>query len=481
MSDLLRSTSPADPEDVLGEFPVAGAREVAAAVARAREAFPAWRDIGQAARFAVVRKFADAAQARAPELATLIAREVGKALWEAKAESGLLPAKVDLSLGPGMELIAPQDVGGGARSSIHPRGVLAVLGPFNFPAHLPNGHIVPALATGNTVVFKPSEQAPAVGAWMLDVWREAGLPEGVLEVVQGGAETGHVLAVDEDVDGVLFTGSWNVGRALAEATLDQPGKILALEMGGKNAMIVWEDADLPLDVAEAALSIAATTGQRCTCLSRVFVHRAFLEPFAAQLTEVLAGLRIGMPLEQGVFMGPLVSAESADRVARVRASAEAAGGARLPLPPIDHRAPWVGPGLVRFPDCAQTSAYQRDELFAPEAALYPVDDLDEAIAAVNDSDYGLAASVMSTDRRVYTRCIGRVETGILNWNKGTVGASGKLPFGGTKRSGNDRPAGVSAALYCTTPQAHLEGDGRFDPASLPPGMPAPADNTDADT
>jgi succinylglutamic semialdehyde dehydrogenase len=129
---------------------------------------------------------------------------------------------------------------------------------------------------------------------------------------------------------------------------------------------------------------------------------------------------------------------------------------------------------VRFLDCTQTSAYQRDEMFAPEAALYPVDDLDEAIAAVNDSDYGLAASVMSADRRVYERCVGRVETGILNWNKGTVGASGKLPFGGTKRSGNDRPAGVAASLYCTTPQAHLEGDGSFDPASLPPGMPAPA-------
>ena len=144
-------------------------------------------------------------------------------------------------------------------------------------------------------------------------------------------------------------------------------------------------------------------------------------------------------------------------------------------------APYIAPSLVRFPTLDQSQPVQREEIFGPEAALYAVDDLDEAIAAVNDSDYGLAASVMSTDRRVYTRCIGRVETGILNWNKGTVGASGKLPFGGTKRSGNDRPAGVSAALYCTTPQAHLEGDGRFDPASLPPGMPAPADNTDADT
>ncbi len=473
MSEALRSVSPADPGDELGRFPVADAAAVEAAVARARRAFPAWRDAGFEARAGVLRRFAELAAERVEDGARLVAREVGKALWDARGEAKLLAPKVAVTLDEGMRFVAELDAGGGARATVHPRGVLAVLGPFNFPAHLPNGHIVPALATGNTVVFKPSELAPAVAAWMAALWREAGLPEGVLEVVQGRGATGRELALHPDVDGVLFTGSWATGRALSEATLDQPGKILALEMGGKNAMIVLADADLELAVAEAALSIAATTGQRCSCLSRIFVERPIEADFSERLVRVLAGLRAGPPLEDGVFMGPLVSRDAFEKVTRYRALGAEAGGERLLGGESQRPPPWIAPGLVRFAQASQTHPYQRDEIFGPEAAVYPVDDLDAAIAAVNDSDYGLAASVMTQTRAHYEHCIGRVETGILNWNRGTIGASGKLPFGGTRRSGNDRPAGVLATVYCTTPQAHLEHPGGFDPASLPPGMPRP--------
>ena len=353
MSEELASVSPADPKDELGRFAVAGAAAVDEAVARARAAFPAWRDAGLDARAAALRRFRERVAERTDELATLIARDVGKALWDARGEAGLLPAKVDVTLAEGMRYAAPIEAGGGARASFHPRGVLAVLGPFNFPAHLPNGHIVPALATGNTVVFKPSDLAPAVGEWMVRAWREAGLPAGVLEIVQGRAETGRALALHEDVDGVLFTGSWAVGRALSEATLDQPGKVLALEMGGKNAMIVLADADLDLAASEAALSIAATTGQRCSCLSRVFVARSVREAFEERLIRVLRGLKVGPPLEEGVFMGPLVSRGAFDKVARSRALAAEAGGERVSLPEPAREAPYVGPGLVRFADCAQ--------------------------------------------------------------------------------------------------------------------------------
>ncbi len=473
MSDSIVSLSPADPSDEIGRFPVASDSDVEGAIARARAAFPAWRDAGNEARARILRAFRDITRERAAELAPLIAREVGKALWEAKGEASLVPAKVDVSLDAGMKWIADIDVGGGARATYHPRGVLAVLGPFNFPAHLPNGHIVPALAAGNTVVFKPSDKAPAVGAWMRDRWREAGLPDGVLEVVQGGGKTGESLACHPDVDGVLFTGSYAVGRALSEATLDQPHKILALEMGGKNAMVVLEDADLDLAVAEAAFSIAATTGQRCTCASRLFVAAPRMDAFTDKLVAVLRGLRIGMPLDEGVFMGPLVSEAAYESVVRMRGFAREAGGERIlevdpELPP-----PFIGPGLVRFRELQQSHAYQREEMFGPEAALYPIDDVDHAIAAVNDSEYGLAAAIMTRDRAAYDRCVGRIRTGILNWNKGTVGASGKLPFGGGGRSGNDRPAGVSASIYCTQPQSHLESEAGFDPSLLPPGMPTP--------
>lgn len=473
MSESFESRSPADPHDVVGRFAVWDPEAIDEAASRARAAFPAWRDAGLEARAKVLRRFRDHVRAHAEELAVLIAREVGKALWEARQETAAVAGKVDATLEAGMEFVRDLEPAPGAFARFHPRGVLAVLGPFNFPAHLPNGHVVPALATGNTVLLKPSDRAPAVGEWMARAWRDAGLPSGVLETVHGAGETGQALACHPDVDGVLFTGSWKVGRALTEATLDQPGKLLALEMGGRNAMIVRADSDLDLAAAEAAVSMCATTGQRCSALSRIFVAPAVMEPFFERLSRVLSGLRIGPPLEDGVFMGPLVSRDAFERVQRFRAEAEQAGGERVFRGEMDRIAPFVAPALVRFPTLDQSHPAQREEVFGPEAALYEVDDLDEAIAAVNDSDYGLAASVMTRDRAAFAHCVGRIRTGVLNWNRGTIGASGRLPFGGARRSGNDRPAGILATVYCTEPQACLEHEGGFDPETLPPGVPIP--------
>ncbi len=473
MRSTFESRSPADASNLLGSFSIADDAAIDAAVKRARHAFPAWRDAGPEARAGILRRFAEYAAGAEDELARLLAREVGKALWDARGEARLLPAKVGVTLDDGLALVAPIEASADARTTTHPRGVLAVLGPFNFPLHLPNGHIAPALATGNTIVFKPSELAPACGERLTELFREAGLPDGVLEIVHGAGETGRSLATHPDVDAVLFTGSYAVGRALREATIDQPGKLLALEMGGNNAVLVLDDADLDLAVSETALSIAATTGQRCTCARRLFVHRSVAEPFTRKLVAVLRGLRVGPPLEDGVFMGPLVSIGATEALAQSRREAESAGGERILLVEPDLPAPYVGAGLVRYTGLAQTHPVQRDESFGPEAALYTVADLDEAIAAANDSDYGLAASVFSADRTHYERCIGRLRVGCLNWNRATVGASGRLPFGGLRRSGNDRPAGASSTVYCTVPQAHLESEAGFDPEGLPPGMPRP--------
>lgn len=475
MSEMLISTSPAEPERELGRFPIADAAKVHAAVDRAKHAFPDWRDAGFDKRAAVLRRFRDIASERVDEFARLIALESGKALWDASGEAKLIAAKVDTSLGLGMEQVSVQDVGGGARATHHPRGVLAVYGPFNFPAHLPNGHIVPALATGNTVVFKPSDLTPATGAFMAQLWEDAGLPRGVLEIVQGGADTGRALAAAPEVDGILFTGSYAVGREIAEAVLDQPHKILALEMGGKNAIAVLDDAELDLAVAETALSICVSTGQRCTCASRIFVAQSIADEFADKLIATLREIRIGHPFDDGVFMGPLISKGAAAKVEHYREFALTAGGERILHVDPGLPSPYVGPGLMRFHNADQDHPYKREEIFGPEAALYPISDLDEAIAAINDSDYGLAAAVFTRERRSFDYSVGRIRTGILNWNKGTTGASGKLPFGGLGKSGNDRPAGITASIYTTYTQAHLESEGGFSPNSLPPGFPRPKD------
>jgi succinylglutamic semialdehyde dehydrogenase len=244
-------------------------------------------------------------------------------------------------------------------------------------------------------------------------------------------------------------------------------------MGGSNPVIVLEDADMELAVAEAAVSIGATSGQRCSCARRLFVHRAAFEEFAERLVRVLRDLRVGPPLSEGVFMGPLVSQRAFESLARWRELAREAGGERLLLADPGLPPPYAGAGLVIYSDTAQSHRAQREEIFGPEAALYPIDDLEHAIAAANDSDYGLVASVFTRDRARFERCAGRIATGLLNWNRGTIGASGRLPFGGLRRSGNDRPAGSFSTLYCTFHQAHLEGEGPLDPAKLPPGMPWP--------
>jgi succinylglutamic semialdehyde dehydrogenase len=470
---FLESRCPADPSLVLGRFPIAEAAEIDRAVERARRAFPGWRDLGLEARASHLVRFRDLVRSRSDDLARRIALEVGKAIWDAKSEAVLVAAKVDVTLDEGLRFVATLEAGPGARATYHPRGVLAVLGPFNFPAHLPNGHIVPALATGNTVIWKPSELAPAVAEWIASAWHEAGLPDGVLGVVQGSATTGRTLAVHPDVDGVLFTGSSATGAALSRATLDQPGKLLALELGGKNGILVLDDADLDLALAETAISICATTGQRCSSASRIFVAEKVFDSFAERLARILRGVAIGPPLDPGVFMGPLVSEAAYEKLLRYRALSIEAGGERIVESDTRLEPPFAAPGLARFADASQRHPYHRDEIFGPEAGIHPVPDLDAGIAALDDCDFGLVASIFTRDRSRYEHGIGRVRTGLLHWNRGTIGASGRLPFGGLRRSGNDRPAGILSTVYCSVVQAHLEHEGGFDPASLPPGMPRP--------
>lgn len=472
---------PGDLDCVLGPgaFPFA-ADSVDAAVDAARTAFPSWRDTPQEDRGALLERFGTVIEAESERLARVIAREVGKPVWEARTELRAMVAKIPITLGAGLDLVAEraEPLAGGrvGRWRNQARGVLAVLGPFNFPGHLVHGHVVPALATGNTVVIKPSERTPATGQLYAELAARAGFPPGVLNLLQGDGAQGERLALHPRTDGVLFTGSWSVGRRLLEVTLDQPHKIVALEMGGKNGVLVCDDADLDAAAYHTAFGCAVTAGQRCSATSRVFVDRRVAGSFLEKLAAALGSMRVGHSFDADVFLGPVISEAArrrhADAITWARnegAESLLAGG------PCDgpRRGHYVRPSLHRLRALDPASRYQTEEHFVPDVFVLEVDDLDEGIAGLGATNYGLVASVFTADRARLERVYRELRTGLLNWNTGTVGAASNLPFGGWGRSGNDRPAGVTSTLYCTLPVASLECETPAAPAACE-GFPWPS-------
>lgn len=460
------SKSPADFADELGNVQYSYA-SVERAVEAARVALPAWRKRPQSERAEILKKYQAALKKREEELVELIAREVGKPLWESKTELSAMLNKVDITINESAKLVAPYQlprVMDGTDGACHyrPHGVMAVLGPFNFPGHLPNGHIVPALLTGNTVIFKPSEKAPIVGQLMAECLHEAGVPAGVFNLVQGEKEVGRRLCVHEGVNGVLFTGSYEVGLRIKQDTLAQHWKILALEMGGKNASIVWQDSDLDFAVHETLVSAFVTAGQRCSATSRIIVHRSMLEKFVERFHERAKAFSIGHPLDEP-FMGPLVEQGSVDRYMKFLGIASREGAEvimRGKALELRHPGNYVTPSICVVQDssieAAKKSVYQQTELFAPNVAIVAADELEHAIGLANATQYGLVCSVFTRDRAIYTKCQEELEMGLINWNKSTVGASSKLPFGGFKKSGNHMPTALTSTLYCAAPVASLE-------------------------
>jgi succinylglutamic semialdehyde dehydrogenase len=479
VSGEIELVDPGDTRVCLGAFPFS-ADASARAVAAARRAWPAWRDATPDTRASALRRFGDVLRAEAERLAIVIATEVGKPVWEARTEVQAMVAKIDITLAQGLELVAERayELGPGqiGRWRSNARGVLAVLGPFNFPGHLSHGHVVPALATGNCVVLKPSEKTPATGQLYAELAARAGFPPGVVNVIQGDGAVGAALATLPEVDGVLFTGSWPVGRRILEATLDQPWKLVVLEMGGKNGVLVCADADLDAAAAAIAFGACVTTGQRCSATSRVFAAREIADALSAKIVRLFSGIAIGHSSNADAFMGPLISHAARERHAQVLALAKAEGAEALVAGgPCEGPRPghYVRPSLHRLRAHDPTSVYQREEHFLPDAFVLEVDSVDEGLARLDATDFGLVASVFTRDRATYERAARTLRVGALNWNAATVGASSKLPFGGVKRSGNDRPAAVSSTLYTTFPQANLEHEQAPAPASWP-GFPRSA-------
>lgn len=490
--ESLVSRNPAAPARVVWQGAPSPAH-VDAAVAAARGALPSWSAWPLDRRAAVLRAFAGIAKREAPALADLIRDEVGKVGWDARAEADLLAAKVDVTLddspaGP-LHRVTGFDVPLSATRrgscTFRPHGVMAVVGPFNFPAHLPNGHIVPALLMGNTIVFKPSDKAPAVGQALAAMFHEAlaaaGAPPGVFNLVHGGADIASGLTSHADIDGVLFTGSWPVGRRIIEANLDRPGRILALEMGGNNPAIILPDADLRQAVIECVRSAFITTGQRCTCTRRLIAHKDVAQRVIPAVCKAASALIVGDPAApHPVFMGPLVSGPARAAVLEAQARFANAGGEVLvPCTPIEtpEGGHFLSPGVVRvdrFTNAHGESSTRADgagtdiEVFGPLLRVSVAESHDDCIAQANATEFGLAASVFTRDPAAAENARAALRAGCINLNTGTAGASGRLPFGGLGRSGNHRPAGSFALDYCAYPVASMTEIG--DAAAISQGM-----------
>jgi succinylglutamic semialdehyde dehydrogenase len=447
----------------------AGAAGVADAVSRARAAFPAWARLRVAEREAHLRAFARLLEVHKPRLAAAISAEVGKPAWEALGEVQTMIGKVGFSVQAYAQRCG-EFRGGPAVTRFRPHGVLAVFGPFNFPGHLPNGHIVPALLAGNTVVFKPSECAPLVAELTLAAWREAGLPTDVLQVVQGGRDTGAALAEHAGIDGLLFTGSGRTGQWLAELFARMPGKILALELGGNNPLVVWPPCGLPAAAWLTVQSAYLTAGQRCTCARRLILPAdAGGDAFLAELIRCIGRIRVGQSTDRPEpFMGPVISDRAAGAVLQAQADLIAAGARSL----VEVRSLQPGTGLLSpgLIDVTPISARGDGEIFGPLLQVIRVPDFAAALAEANRTRYGLAAGFIGDDAAQYAQFRAEVRAGVVNWNQPLPGASGAAPFGGVGASGNHRPSGFFAADYCSYPVASVEADHAVLTGALPPGL-----------
>ena len=453
-----QSLNPAN-DAVVWEGNSASSDDVTAAGKAARHAFATWSMTTLEERMEIIQRYSDLVAENKSALAALITAEAGKALWDATGEATAMANKIGISLKAYEDRTGTREaVNGAVRSKLshRPHGVMAVFGPYNFPGHLPNGHIVPALIAGNTIIFKPSELVPAVAEMMVKLWEQAGLPKGVLNLVQGARDTGAALVECEEIDGLLFTGSANTGFAIARQLLDRPHVIQALEMGGNNPLIVHEAKDHDAAAMMTVLSAYVSSGQRCTCARRLIVPTgAEGDAFINTLTRLIDRITVGAgDSDPAPFMGPVISGHAATNVLAAQDALEAAGGNVLRrCERLAHGNAFLSPGLV---DVTAVVDREDEEVFGPMLQIIRVADFDAAIAEANNTKYGLASGLISDNRALYDYFYPRSRAGIVNWNQQLTGAASTAPFGGIGWSGNHRPSAYYAADYCSYAVATME-------------------------
>jgi succinylglutamic semialdehyde dehydrogenase len=460
-------------QQVIWSGKAATAAQVDAAVKSARQAFPAWATRTLDERISVLEAFAAALKSRAGEIARCIGEETGKPLWESATEVTSMANKVAISIQSYRERTGEKSGPLGDATAVlrhKPHGVVAVFGPYNFPGHLPNGHIVPALLAGNAVVFKPSELTPKVAELTVQCWIEAGLPAGVLNLLQGARDTGVALAGHPGIDGLFFTGSSRTGNALHQQFAGRPDKILALEMGGNNPLVVDQVADVDAAVYTVIQSAFISAGQRCTCARRLLVPEgAWGDAFLARLVEVTSTIQVGAFDQQPApFMGSVISLGAARALLDAQELMLANGAiALLEMTQPAAQSALLTPGII---DVSDVTDRADEELFGPLLQVIRYAEFDAAIEEANATQYGLAAGLLSDSQARYQQFWLQSRAGIVNWNKQLTGAASTAPFGGVGASGNHRASAYYAADYCAYPVASLESESLALPASLTPGI-----------
>jgi betaine-aldehyde dehydrogenase len=432
-------------EQVMAELPRAGTEEVDAAVAAAKAAFPAWREVAPADRATLMRRLADAIEARAEELAVLEARNAGKPIGDARGELGMVVETFRYYAGAPERLLGQTiPVAGGVDMTFRePLGVVALIVPWNFPLTIASWKVAPALAAGNCVVLKPAELTPLTAVELEKIALAAGLPEGVLNVVAGpGSVCGARLVEHPDVAKIAFTGSTEVGRGIA-AGAAQTIKRVTLELGGKSANVVFADADLEAAAAAAPGAVFGNAGQDCCARSRILVEAAALDDFLAALAPAVEAIKVGDPLDEATQMGPLISAGQRQAVAgfvpddapvAIRGTAPEGAGY------------WFPPTVLAPMGNDERAA--REEIFGPVACVIPFADEAEAIALANETIYGLSGSVWTGDGGRALRFARALDSGVISINSNTS-VRVSTPFGGFKQSGVGRELGPDALDHYT--------------------------------
>jgi succinylglutamic semialdehyde dehydrogenase len=467
-----KSHNPANGE-LIWQGHSASSADVDMAVAAARKAFDVWSNTPFAVRKTLLRAFANLLQTDKHQIANAISMDMGKPLWESLEEVGSMVNKVEISIDAHEQRASSvsKDISGSTSiTRFRPQGVAAILGPFNFPGHLPNGHIIPALLAGNTIVFKSSEMTPLASEKIFKIWDYVGLPPGTINLLQGARDTGQLLALHPGINALFFTGSWKTGYWLSENYAQHPEKILALEMGGNNPLVIGDVSDL---VAAAYLTVQSayiTSGQRCSCARRLILPKGEAgDNFLNIFKSMIQGIKIG-PYNgtEEPYMGPVISPAVAQSLLERQHWLTQHGAKQIiPMRLLHPGGAFLTPGLIEVTNVAERPD---EEMFGPLLQVIRVDDFKAAIAEANNTTYGLSAGLLSDSREQYDEFFGAVKAGVINWNMPLTGASSSAPFGGVGKSGNHRPSAYFAVDYCNYSVASLERPLSALPPKLPPGL-----------